>query len=52
MVTNLCEDTNENDLLAGFNDTLTQESSISFLNSPIYTIEERNMLMLKNTYVG
>ena len=44
MVTTICEDTNENDMLVVWNDTLTHESPISFLKSPIYTIEEKYAL--------
>ena len=41
MVTSLCEDTNNNALLAGCDDTLIQKSPISFLNSSNHTIEEK-----------
>jgi hypothetical protein len=41
MVASLCEDTNENDLHDGCNDSHIQESPIAFLNSPIYNIEEK-----------
>ena len=38
-VTNLCED--KNDILAAYDSTLTHESPVMFLNSLIYTIEEK-----------
>jgi hypothetical protein len=41
IITSLCEDTNENYILVGCNDTLIHEIPISFLTSPIYIIEEK-----------
>jgi hypothetical protein len=40
MVNGLCEDTNKNNLPAGYNDTLTKENHISILNSPNHAMDE------------
>ena len=46
-ITSLCEDINKNVILAVCNGTLTHESPISFLSSPIYTREEKYALCEK-----
>jgi hypothetical protein len=45
-----CIHEDKNDDLASSDDALIHESSILFLKSPIYIIEE-NMLLLRSTYV-
>ena len=47
MIKNSCEDRYNDKLSTGQDDTLIHESPISFLNSPIYTIEEKYALCEK-----